>query len=161
MWVRVWVRVWVRAAGPACDGEVQLALGPIYVDGDAKTLHLLHQGAALDVQAGHQALVRRELLVEVEGFRHAAVAFSTVSTEGVSCRNKAAAHGVEAPCSATFLLLRVEFRIGVCTGVCHTNDVSPLEDPVGDFDGMITLMQNLHATGGGMVGASLDLTLDA
>ena len=109
------------------------------------------------MQARHQALVRRELLVEVEGFRHVAIAFSTVPTEGVSRRNKAAAHGVEAPCSATFLLLRVEFH----TGVCHTNDVSPLEDPVGDFDGMITLMQNLHATGGGMVGASLDLTLDA
>ena len=113
------------------------------------------------MQARHQALVRRELLVEVEGFRHVAIAFSTVSTEGVSRCNKAAAHGVEAPCSATFLLLRVEFRIGVCTGVCHTNDVSPLEDPVGDFDSMITLMQRLHATGGRMLGASLDLTPDA
>ena len=50
---RVWVRVWVRAAGPACDGEVQLAAGPIYVDRDAKSLHFLHQVAALDVQAGH------------------------------------------------------------------------------------------------------------
>ena len=53
LWVRVWVRVWVRAAGPACDGEVQLAPGPIYVDRDAKSLHFLHQVAALDVQAGH------------------------------------------------------------------------------------------------------------
>jgi hypothetical protein len=110
-------RVWVGAVGPACDGEVQLVLRPIYVDGDAKPLHSLHQGAILDVQAGHQALARREQLVEVEVFRHVATHsvdhFSTVSTEGVSRLNKAAAHGGDAPRSATFLLLQIESRVGV------------------------------------------------
>ena len=159
LWVRVWVRVWVRAAGPACDGEVQLAPGPIYVDRDAKSLHFLHQVAALDVQAGHETLACRELLVEVERSSHIATAFLPVTTEGVSCRNEAASERREAPRSATFLLMRVELRISVS----YTDKLAPgsIEDPVGDFDSMITLMQRLHATGGGMLGASLDLTPDA
>jgi hypothetical protein len=106
-------RVWVGAVGPTCDGEVQLALRPIDVDGDAKPLHLLHQGATLDAQAGHQASARREQLVEVEGFRHVATAVATVATEGVSRLNKAAAQSGEAPRSATFLLLHVEVRAGI------------------------------------------------
>jgi len=76
------------------------------VDGDAKALHLLHHGAILDVQAGHQAFAPRELLVEVGEFRR-------VATEGISRLNKAAAHGGDAPRSATFLLLHVEVRAGV------------------------------------------------
>ena len=55
--------------------------------------------------------------------------------------------------------MRVELRISVS----HTDKLAPgsIEDPVGDFDSMITLMQRLHATGGRMLGASLDLTPDA